>query len=532
MKQRQATERSDMYRAYAGRPRYEICEQRKILATRHAYEAVLLKEAQKNERDDFHKFNPGFTATYEQWLRNRGHDGEAEAWRHRKDENYFRLELSGEGEPQGDIDIKGLPEFKAAAAWRGTTRFYRDGTPGITAFVDTGQKIRVCQNDDETILAALQLGQRKWSGVQVNGTDEYKRRCVEIAALHGIRITNPELCDVKQQKEHDTARRAKAPKTVTAEQKPETVSIREAGSETPDTDPKRTAGTEKSDTRPMRLAERQKANAGTIAALRSRQKEIEGTLNADAKAIADATVEKLKETAGEKRKRLEAAKTVAASAVRNIEENPPAKGLFGFGYSARKAEWDKLLKTAKSDDVWARKDLEEHDKNLDAAISKAVESSKEAAMEKNTEAVKELEAIETEIEKLNGDVTGICNAARSLLRKGEYFRFPDVRFTEKNSAWRGEILGVAEYNGYAVVLQDGPTERFETGKKNTYGDPETVPFYIVWAYEIGPERVAEMEALTGYVTTIATDGRGEIELTDIRTKNQEWERSRNRGFIR
>jgi hypothetical protein len=120
----------------------------------------------------------------------------------------------------------------------------------------------------------------------------------------------------------------------------------------------------------------------------------------------------------------------------------------------------------------------------------------------------------------------------SLLRKGEYFRFPDVRFPEKNRACRGEILGVAEYNGYAVVLQDGPAERFETGRKNMYGDPETVPLYIVWAHEISPERAPEMEALTGYVATIAVGEEGEIEITDVLTRNQEWERSRNRGFSR
>jgi hypothetical protein len=153
-------------------------------------------------------------------------------------------------------------------------------------------------------------------------------------------------------------------------------------------------------------------------------------------------------------------------------------------------------------------------------------------MEKNTEAVKELEAIETEIEKLNGDVTGIRDAARSLLRKGEYFRFPDVRFPEKNSACRGEILGVAEYNGYTVILQDGPTERFETGKKNMYGDPETVPLYIVWAHEIRPEQSPEMEALTGNVATIAVGAEEEIEITNTLTKNQEWERTRNHGFSR
>jgi hypothetical protein len=42
-------------------------------------------------------------------------------------------------------------------------------------------------------LAALQLAQEKWGGIKLNGTDESKRRCVEIAAKNGIRIANPEL---------------------------------------------------------------------------------------------------------------------------------------------------------------------------------------------------------------------------------------------------------------------------------------------------------------------------------------------------
>jgi hypothetical protein len=263
-----------------------------------------------------------------------------------------------------------------------------------------------------------------------------------------------------------------------------------------------------------------------------RQKEIEGRLNAEAKAIADIAVKKLRKDAGEKRKQLEAAKAAAAGAVRNIEENPPARGLFGFGHADKKEAWDKLLKTAKSDDAWVRKDLEEHDKNLNAAISKAVESSKGAARDMNTEAVKELEAIETEIEKLNGDVNGIFNAARSLLRKGEYYRFPNVRLSERGGAYRGEILGVAEYNGYAVVLQDGQTEHFETGRKNMYGDPEVVFLSIVLAHEISPEEAPEMEALTGNVATIAVDAEGEIAITDVLTQNQEWERSRGHGFSR
>jgi hypothetical protein len=61
------------------------------------------------------------------------------------------------------------------------------------AFVDVGHVIRVYDEDDRSILAALQLAQSKWGGVQVNGTEAYKRKCAELAARHGIKLTNPEL---------------------------------------------------------------------------------------------------------------------------------------------------------------------------------------------------------------------------------------------------------------------------------------------------------------------------------------------------
>jgi uncharacterized protein (UPF0335 family) len=516
------------------------------LATKHAYEAVLLKEAQKNERGDFHKFNPGFTATYEQWLRDRGLDGEAEAWRHRKDENYFRLEISGEGEARGDIDIKGLPGFKATAAWRGSTRFYRGETPGVTAFIDTGQKIRVYQSDDETILAALQLGQQKWGGVQVNGTDEYKRRCAGIAAKYGIRITNPEPRDMKPQERHDAAERAKA----TEDKKAETAPIHETAvnAKTPDSTtaqdspnmpaakdiPMEMAPQTQQKVRPMRLAERQKANGGIIAALRSRQEEIEGILDTETKAIADAAIKNLKNTADEKRKRLEEAKAATASAVREIETNPPAKGLFGFGYAERKKEWDKLLNTVRADDARAEKTLEGHGKALEATIAETVDLSKKTARNRNTEAVKEIEAINAEIARLNADINGIYAAAKSLLWHSEYHRFGSVRFSEKGEAYRGEIIGVAEHNGYTVILQDGPIERFESESesKDMYGRPLIAVNHVIWAHEISPEQAPEVEALTGNVATIAVGVEGEIEITDVLTKNQEWERSHGHGFSR
>jgi hypothetical protein len=41
-----------------------------------------------------------------------------------------------------------------------------------------------------------------------------------------------------------------------------------------------------------------------------------------------------------------------------------------------------------------------------------------------------------------------------------------------------------------------------------------------------------MEALIGNIATIAVDAGGEIEIADVLTKNQEWERSRGRSFSR
>jgi hypothetical protein len=75
-------------------------------------------------------------------------------------------------------------------------RFSNAGTPNKAAFIDIGRLIRVYDTEGNSLLAALQLAQAKWGSVKINGTDEYKLRCAEIAAKHSIRICNPELRDL------------------------------------------------------------------------------------------------------------------------------------------------------------------------------------------------------------------------------------------------------------------------------------------------------------------------------------------------
>ncbi|MDR1621679.1 MAG: hypothetical protein LBS00_04825, partial [Synergistaceae bacterium] len=62
-----------------------------------------------------------------------------------------------------------------------------------------GRLIKVYSQDDASLLAALQLAQEKWGGVRINGTDEYKRKCAEIAAKNGIRVSNPELSGIMKE---------------------------------------------------------------------------------------------------------------------------------------------------------------------------------------------------------------------------------------------------------------------------------------------------------------------------------------------
>ncbi|MDL2263668.1 relaxase/mobilization nuclease domain-containing protein, partial [Synergistaceae bacterium OttesenSCG-928-I11] len=196
MKDRQQIEREELMRSLNGKgySRQHINNRRSTLSTRHAYERALLKEAQKKERDEFQRANPSFPS-YEEWLRNRGLITKADEWRHRKNTKF--LQMSAPDDCKSIIEgtpPQGLPGFQMLATQQGV-KFYRDA-PANISFLDAGQKIRVYREDDDTLLAALQLAQQKWGGVQLSGSDDYKRRCAEIAARNGICVANPELREV------------------------------------------------------------------------------------------------------------------------------------------------------------------------------------------------------------------------------------------------------------------------------------------------------------------------------------------------
>jgi hypothetical protein len=61
--------------------------------------------------------------------------------------------------------------------------------------VDTGDKVKPADRDRDSMLVAMRAASEKWGAITVNGTDREKAVVVELAAEHGISVSNPELQD-------------------------------------------------------------------------------------------------------------------------------------------------------------------------------------------------------------------------------------------------------------------------------------------------------------------------------------------------
>jgi hypothetical protein len=195
LRDRQKLERQALADSFgSGISRKELNRQRGVLATKHAYERAVLKEKQAGQRKSFQTQSASFMS-YEQWLRNLNLPEEAEKWRHRKDKRILLLKMPDGAACKESQDYSGLSGFSMTVTRQGV-KFARQHDPEAVAFIDAGRVIKVYNQEDEVLLAALQLAQAKWGGVTINGTDEYKRKCAEIAAKNGIRVSNPELSGI------------------------------------------------------------------------------------------------------------------------------------------------------------------------------------------------------------------------------------------------------------------------------------------------------------------------------------------------
>jgi hypothetical protein len=198
LRDRQKLERQSLADSFgSGISRRELNRQRSILATKHAYERAVLKEKQTEQRKKLQAQTAAFIS-YEQWLRNMNLAGEAEKWRQRKNKRILLLEMPDDATVKESQDYSGLSGFSMTVTRQGV-KFARQDNPEAMAFIDVGCVIKVYNQENDSLLAALRLAQSKWGGVQVNGTDDYKRRCAELAAKNGIRVANPELQSIQQE---------------------------------------------------------------------------------------------------------------------------------------------------------------------------------------------------------------------------------------------------------------------------------------------------------------------------------------------
>ena len=207
MRNRQREERQALSGSFGGGvSKQTVNRQRSILATRHAYERAVLKEKHQKERKEFQSQSGAFIS-YEQWLRDLNLTEEAEKWRHRKNKRIVLLE-NPDGETMSKpVEYTGLSRFSLTVTSRGVN-FTSQDNPKSVAFLDGGCVIKVYDQSDDSLLAALLIAQQKWGGVQLNGTDEYKRRCLELAVKNGIRVANPELQDAHQEIREEVSRQS------------------------------------------------------------------------------------------------------------------------------------------------------------------------------------------------------------------------------------------------------------------------------------------------------------------------------------
>jgi len=166
---------------------------RSVLAAEQAAEKAGMKEGHQQERQQLREQYRPFP-DFEHWLRQQQQPELADAWRYRAGEPQ---RINGDTtEPPTPRDIRAYtPKIQGQQV-----HYIRkdDATharqSGAASFVDKGREIDIHDwRNKDCILAALQLSAQKWGSFQVNGNDDYKGLCVQLAAEHGFKISNPEL---------------------------------------------------------------------------------------------------------------------------------------------------------------------------------------------------------------------------------------------------------------------------------------------------------------------------------------------------
>lgn len=157
---------------------------RSFIASQHAVIKAELKERQKKEREELReRFKP--FPDFATWQRGSS-----------KNQNGI----------EGKYDIpktREISEFTTTFAERGNV-YYTSTISRERCFVDQGSRISIIKDKDiSTLHAAMQLGAEKWGSITLTGSDEHKKRCLNIAIKNEIIIDNPELQEAAKAKREE-----------------------------------------------------------------------------------------------------------------------------------------------------------------------------------------------------------------------------------------------------------------------------------------------------------------------------------------
>lgn len=176
-------ERNGLYKvSWRGRGK-ELNLIRSVLAWRQAKEQAELKQKQKNKRKKFSCSWQPFPSIRD-WSTGAGIGVTEDLTAFAPREAMLSAPLSSF--TQG---IFGYQPTKVA----GGTGFVSTSAPQKVSIVDSGNHIRTKEEDEDTVLAVLQLAQAKWGKCEIHGSATYIQTCLKLAVEHGIKIVNPEL---------------------------------------------------------------------------------------------------------------------------------------------------------------------------------------------------------------------------------------------------------------------------------------------------------------------------------------------------
>ena len=159
------------------------------MAAKQQSEKLNLKDQHKREQEETKKHFPSRFPNFKTWLETTEESPEAFLSFRYPDTGTIR----GTGETHDAIPVLDIRAFTPSVWNKGGVAYKAEGEREAQ-FIDYGKKIVMADKcGEEAILAALQLANQKWGGAVVNGSDGYKRKCVELAIRHNLQLSNPDL---------------------------------------------------------------------------------------------------------------------------------------------------------------------------------------------------------------------------------------------------------------------------------------------------------------------------------------------------